>query len=272
MEEEEEGEEVITTPTTEEFIVAAAHVRFTIENLIQAEKEIESSEKVTQSSPSSPDFRCPLSSKIINAIARERSLKHYGQPWKGKLPKPRMSPSKTLGNAVIKNSYIRLCGGQLISRSFKTALPSTIQRSISVIQPGIPGALTEDWPSLPGTCSPESRDERRAISMPDSVPGIQNSEFENTTCNPSGTLSGFQNSMIDQKETEPIRSMHPRNANRILIHSGKYKAWFYPSKGLNELFSRAGKPITPGIKTRIPSNPKSIPQPTSTSHTRRRRT
>jgi hypothetical protein len=95
MEEEEEGEEVITTPTTEEFIAAAAHVRFTIENLIQAEKEIESSEKVTHSSPSSPDFRCPLSSKIINAIARERSLKHYGQPWKGKLPKPRMSPPKT---------------------------------------------------------------------------------------------------------------------------------------------------------------------------------
>jgi hypothetical protein len=77
--------------------------------------------------------------------------------------------------------------------------------------------------------------------------------------------------MIDQKETEPIRSMHQGTANRILIHNGKYKAWFYPSKGLNELFSRARKPTTPGIKTRISSNPKRIPQPTSTSHTRRRR-
>jgi hypothetical protein len=49
IEEEDEGEEVITTPTTEEFIAAAARVRFTIENLIQAENEIESSEKVTHS-------------------------------------------------------------------------------------------------------------------------------------------------------------------------------------------------------------------------------
>jgi hypothetical protein len=206
------GEEVITTPTTEEFIVTVAHVGFTIENLIQAKKEIESSEKVTHSSPSSPDFRCPLSSKIINVIARERSLKHYGQPWKGKLPKPRMSPPKTLGDAVIKNSYIRLRGGQLIPRSFKMALPSMIQGSNSVIQLGKPGALTEDWPSLPDTCSPEIRDGQMVISMPDSVPGIQNSEFENATCSPSGTLSGFQNSMIDQKETEPIRSMHQRTA------------------------------------------------------------
>jgi hypothetical protein len=183
-----------------------------------------------------------------------------------------MSPPKTLGDAVIKNSYIRLRGGQLIPRSFKMALPSTIQGSNSVIQSGKPGALTEDWPSPLGTCSPEIRDERMAISKPDLVPGIQNSEFENITCSPSGTLSGFQNSKIDQKETEPIRSMHQGTANRILIHNRKYKAWFYPSKGLNKLFSRAGKPTTPGIKTCISSNPKCIPQPTSTSHTRRRRT
>jgi hypothetical protein len=85
-------------------------------------------------------------------------------------------------------------------------------------------------------------------------------------------LTGFQNSKIDQKESEPTMSMHQGTTNQILIHNGEYKAWFYPSKGLNELFTRAGKPTTPGIKSRISSNPKRIPQPPSTIHTRRRRT
>jgi hypothetical protein len=53
---EDEGEEAITTPTPEEFIAAAARVGFTKENLIQVENEIESSEKVSFSSPSSSDF------------------------------------------------------------------------------------------------------------------------------------------------------------------------------------------------------------------------
>jgi hypothetical protein len=267
---EDEGEEAITTPTPEEFIAAAARVGFTKENLIQVENEIESSEKVSFSSPSSSDFRCPLSSKIINAIAREISLKRYGKPWKGSLPKPRISPQKTLGDVVIKNSYIRLHGGQLILRSFKMVLPSMIQGSNSVTQPKKPGDLTKEWPSLPGTRSPEIMHERTAISMLDSVPKVQNSEFKRKTCNPGGTLAGFQNSPMDQKESEPTMTTH--QGTRILIHNGKYKAWFCPSKGLNELSTQAGKPTTPGIKARISSNPKCIPQPPSTIHTRRRRT
>jgi hypothetical protein len=85
-------------------------------------------------------------------------------------------------------------------------------------------------------------------------------------------LAGFQNSKIDQKESEPTMSTHQGTTNWILIHNGEYKAWFYPSKGLNELFTRAGKPTTPGIKAHISSNPKRIPQPPSTIHTRWRRT
>jgi hypothetical protein len=58
------------------------------------------------------------------------------------------------------------------------ALPSTIQGSNSVTQPKKLGVLTEEWPSLPGTCSPEIMHERMVVFMPDSVPRVQNSEFK----------------------------------------------------------------------------------------------
>jgi hypothetical protein len=101
-EDQSDEDEEITTQTTDEFIAAVARVGFTLQDLIQAENEIESAEKVSFSSPLSSDFRCPLSGKIINAITRERSLKCDGKPWKGSLPKPRISRPKTLGDAVIK--------------------------------------------------------------------------------------------------------------------------------------------------------------------------
>jgi hypothetical protein len=151
-------------------------------------------------------------------------------------------------------------------------LPSTIQGSNSVTQSEKPGDLTEEWPSLPGTCNPEIMHERMTISMPDSVPRVQNSEFEKKTCSPGGTLAGFQNSKIVQKESEPTMTTHQGTANWILIHNGEYKAWFYPSKGLNELFTQARKPTTPGIKAHISYNPKRMPQPPSTIHTQWRHT
>jgi hypothetical protein len=104
----------------------AARIGFQVQDLIRAEDEITAAEKVSFSSPTSAGFKCQLGSKSINAIVRDKSLKHQGRPWKGSLPLPRISPPKTLGNAVIKNSYNRLRSGQLIPRSFKMALPSTI--------------------------------------------------------------------------------------------------------------------------------------------------
>jgi hypothetical protein len=37
--------------------------------------------QVSFSSPSSADFRCPLSTKIVKAIVRGKSLEHHGTPW-----------------------------------------------------------------------------------------------------------------------------------------------------------------------------------------------
>jgi hypothetical protein len=65
---DEDEEEEITTPNNEEFIAAAARAGFQLEDLIQAENEIAAVEKVSLSSPSSTDFRCPLSCKIIDAM------------------------------------------------------------------------------------------------------------------------------------------------------------------------------------------------------------
>jgi hypothetical protein len=55
-----------------------------------------------------------MTKKIVNAIAKDRSLKQHGKPWKGSLPKPGIFPLKTLSDAVIKNSYKRRQGGQLV--------------------------------------------------------------------------------------------------------------------------------------------------------------
>jgi hypothetical protein len=46
------------------------------------------------------------------------------------VPKPRVSTPKTLGDAVIKNSHIRLRRGQKMSMLFKMSLPSTTGASV----------------------------------------------------------------------------------------------------------------------------------------------
>jgi hypothetical protein len=100
-------------------------------------------------SPSSAKFRCPLSTKIVEAIVRERSLKHLGKPWQGPLPKPGISPPKTLGNAVVKNSFNRLRGGQLIPKSVKMSLPSTTSGSQENYSHVSLDDQSEEWPPLP---------------------------------------------------------------------------------------------------------------------------
>jgi hypothetical protein len=77
---EDDEEEVMNTPTKEEFIAAAARSGIQFEDLIHADNEIAAAEKVSFSSPSSAGFKCPLASKIVNTIVRDRSLKHHGRP------------------------------------------------------------------------------------------------------------------------------------------------------------------------------------------------
>jgi hypothetical protein len=46
-----------------------------------------------------------------------------------------------------------------------------------------------------------------------------------------------------------IQNFQPgRVPDKLLIKNGNFKTWFYPSRGLNALFSRAG-PKPYGIKT-----------------------
>jgi hypothetical protein len=171
LSEDDEGKE-IATPTKEEFIEAAPHAGYDAQDLIQAENEIVDMEKVSFSSPASSYFCCPISSKIIKAIARGKSLKHNRKPWQGSLPKPRISPPRTLGDAVVvKNSYIRLRGGQLQLKSFKMSLPSTIYGTREVSSPAARGDQVEDWPPLLALAASQ---ERKATLAPDPVPIFQN--------------------------------------------------------------------------------------------------
>jgi hypothetical protein len=94
--------------------------------------ELHEEEKVSGSSPLSSDSHCPLATKIIQVMTREfHHQRTMLKPWNGPLPKKRISPPKTLGDAVIKNKFYRLRGGQLIPVSFKMVLPSTDTISIT---------------------------------------------------------------------------------------------------------------------------------------------
>jgi hypothetical protein len=196
--EEETEEEVQITSPSDVFIADAARNGFQAEDLIQAEHEIVAAEKDCYASPSSAAFRCPKTRKIVNATANDRSLKQHGKPWKGSLPKPRISLPKTLGDAVIKNPYTRRHGGHLIPRLFKMALPSTIH-SLKEDQKSL--YETEDWPPLLKL----SALEKQATLAPESSPEVQYSKIE----------------------------MPNYSAGRMLIVNGNKKAWFQPSKAIS---------------------------------------
>jgi hypothetical protein len=88
----EDDEEEITTPTIEDLITAASRVGVTVEELIEAEAELQEVDKVSHSSPDTADVHCPRAGRIIHAITRGKALKHPMKPWSGPLPKPRVSP------------------------------------------------------------------------------------------------------------------------------------------------------------------------------------
>jgi hypothetical protein len=131
IDESGDKEDGILTHTGNELIIAASHEGFMIEDMNKTDDEIRAAEKVSFPSPSNSDFRCLISSKIIKAVTRDISLKHIMKPWSSPLPKPRISPPRTLGDVVIKNWCIRLRGGQMMPMLFKMSLPSMINASIS---------------------------------------------------------------------------------------------------------------------------------------------
>jgi hypothetical protein len=239
LSEEGKGDET-ETPMKEE-LIAAARAGFSVQDLEQAENEIAQMNKVSFNSPSSAKFRCPVSSKIIKAIIREKSLKHYGKPWQGSLPKPRISPPRTLGDAVTKNSFVRLRGGRLQPKSFKMALPSTIEGTNEVFAPAMLSDHSEGWLLLPSLVASQERS--KANLAPDPMPNFQIPNLE--------------------KKNEHTGS--------FVIMNGDCKAWFHPSKGLNVLFSRVGpKPADFKVLSREALHPNCKRSSTQPSSQRRR--
>jgi hypothetical protein len=171
--ENDNGEEdEISTPTTEDLIAAASREGFSMDELIHADKEQQDAEKVGFPSPTSSDFRCPLATKIIKVVARNGALKHRVKLWQGPLPKARVSLPKMLGDAVIKNAWIRVRGGQTIPVSFKMVLPSMADGTSSsptLTQTSKRNMNTEPWPSLLEIRSLQTTQERTTSLSPDSV-------------------------------------------------------------------------------------------------------
>jgi hypothetical protein len=155
---------------------------------------------------------------------------------------------------VIKNSHIRLRGGQRVPMSFKMKLPSTTKVSIS--SPA-PKDTRIEWPVLSQIQSAKNKavipvSSEQDLSLTNS-PGIQT-----------------QNSNIKMGHE---LSMHQGRHRRILIKNGEYKAWFYPSKGLNELFAlMGGQPKNSDIKDTASLNPSPVSQPPSPPNTQQRLT
>jgi hypothetical protein len=57
-EDSEDGDEEIKTPSAEDLIAFASCVGMTVEELIEAEAELQELDKVSQSSPDTVDVRC----------------------------------------------------------------------------------------------------------------------------------------------------------------------------------------------------------------------
>jgi hypothetical protein len=77
----------------------------------------------------------------------------------------------------------------------------------------------------------------------------------------ANAVQAIQNSNMELG-TKDAEACMTRFADRILIQNGSAWAWFYPSKGLNALISRAGKPKITGIKAARLANPENLnPRP-----------
>ena len=83
-------------PSTPDFIAQAKDAGFSIDQLVKAEKAIDSGNV----NPCSSDVR--LANSIDSELVRQKLV---GAPWKGPLPPPRVSPLRTLGDAINKAAY-----------------------------------------------------------------------------------------------------------------------------------------------------------------------
>jgi hypothetical protein len=94
------------------------------------------------------------------------------KPWQGPLPKSRVSPPKTLGDAVIKKFKIRVRGRQTVLVLLKMVLPSMTNGSSSGQTPpqqSERNISSESWPSLLEIRSPQITQGYAAWSLPDAA-------------------------------------------------------------------------------------------------------
>jgi len=85
----------VWSPSTPELIAVAAEVGFSTQDLLQAEHEL--NEGTLVSATSSSGCTPPLAKRIISALVQHRVKP---TPWRGQLPPPRVSPPRTLEDAL----------------------------------------------------------------------------------------------------------------------------------------------------------------------------
>ena len=85
----------VWSPSTPELIAVAAEVGFSTQDLLQAEHEL--NEGTLVSATSSSGCTPPSTKRIISALVQHRVKP---TPWRGQLPPPRVSPPRTLGDAL----------------------------------------------------------------------------------------------------------------------------------------------------------------------------
>jgi hypothetical protein len=140
------------------------------------------------------------------------------------------------------------------------ALPSTTQVSNSSPKSNEPSNRDEEWPSLQSLTRQTTKQHRETKAAIGLEADVQNEMKLAPGLGPHVQIS---------KIVQDAVSRQP--CSRILIHNWNSKAWFYPSKGLNDLFRWAG-PKPSGTKTTTAQNLNPKPHYTSTSPSQRRRT
>jgi hypothetical protein len=122
--------------STPEFINRAASAGFTLDQLYKDEKALDSG----NSDPLSSDIF--LAKSIVSNLVQR---KFNGAPWKGPLPPPRVSPPRTLGDAMAKVAYQRSSSRQRKGMMTIETLPTN-----DVVCADHGRSLSSERPSLGG--------------------------------------------------------------------------------------------------------------------------
>jgi hypothetical protein len=107
----------VHTMDTEDFVRRARDVDFTESDLRQAEEEV-------QVSPMSKQYIAPAGTLAKQVIDKIVATKKKPQLWYGRLPKPRVSPPRTFGDAIA-NAKV---SSQPSSLNLRSRLPSLFHR------------------------------------------------------------------------------------------------------------------------------------------------